>query len=64
MLEELREAFAKDPTGGIAQPETSRVVIVDPSIIEIDAAEEADASMGLTGSSSTRVVIVDEDLRQ
>ena len=64
VLEELREAFAKDPTGGIAQPETSRVVIVDPSIVEIDAAEEADASMGLTGSSSTRVVIVDEDLRQ
>lgn len=43
VLEELREAFAKDPTGGIAQP--------DPTAVGIE-------------STSTRVVIVDEDLRQ
>jgi len=64
VLDELREAFAKDPTGGIAQPETSRVVIVDPSIVEIESVEEVDVTSGETGSSSTRVVIVDEDLRQ
>ena len=64
VLNELREAFAKDPTGGLAQPETSRVVIVDPSIVEIEPVEEVDVTAGSTGSTSTRVVIVDEDLRQ
>jgi cell division protein FtsQ len=64
VLNELREAFAKDPTGGIAQPETSRVVIVDPSIVDIEPLGDVDVTVGATESSSTRVVIVDEDLRQ
>lgn len=39
-------------------------MIVDPSIVEIDSVKEVDVTTGETGSSSTRVVIVDEDLRQ
>jgi len=64
VLEELREAFAKDPTGGIAQPETSRVVIVDPSIVETELIEDEEPVIEAGSSPSTRVVIVDDDLRQ
>jgi UDP-N-acetylmuramate dehydrogenase len=59
LLAELREAFAKDPTGGVVRPDPSRVVIVNPSAIE--SIQEPEIS---STTSSSRVFIVDEDLRQ